>query len=153
MTRIPPSAELDASTNLAIHRTELSLENTLMGADRTQMSVLRTSLSLIGFGFTIYKFFQEVGQDSARSYVFGPPARNFGLFLVILGIALLVTGLISRFRHVRAVNRRRRLLFDEGLLRLPPTHETSPNMVISILLLLGGIMVVLGIAARIGPFG
>lgn len=144
--------QLDASTNLAIHRTDLAMENTLLGADRTQMSMLRTSLSLIGFGFTIYKFFQEIGKDGTRADAFGPPARNFGLFLVILGIVLLVAGMISRNRLVRAVNRRRQLLHDEGLSRLPPVYARSPNMVVSVLLLLGGILVVLGIAARIGPF-
>jgi hypothetical protein len=44
------------------------------------------------------------------------------------------------------------MLHDEGLSRLPAAHKTSPNMVVSVLLLLGGILVVLGIAARIGPF-
>jgi len=143
---------LDANTRLAVHRTDLALENTLLGVDRTQMSVLRTSLSLIGFGFTIYKFFHEAGQDTARAGAFGPPARNFGLFLVVLGIVLLTAGLINRYLSVRALNRRRQSLFDEGLLWMPPSHKTSPNMVVSTLLLIGGLAVVLGIVARIGPF-
>jgi len=144
--------ELDANTRLAVHRTDLAFESNLLGVDRTQMSVLRTSLSLIGFGFTIYKFFHDTGRDTANPGVFGPPARNFGLFLVVLGIVLLAAGLINRFRSVRALNRRRQGLYDEGLLWRPPSHATSPNMVVSTLLLIGGLAVVLGIVARVGPF-
>lgn len=142
---------LDASTRLSVHRTDLTIETTIMSADRTQMAVLTSSLSLIGFGFTIYKFFQEVGKDTHAA--FGPPARNFGLLLVVLGIFLLLAGLLNRIRLVRAIEARRQTLYDEGLSLLPPTQMVSPNMAVSVLLLIGGLLVVLGIVARTGPFG
>ena len=41
---------LDTSTRLAIQRTRLASERTLM-------AWIRTATSLIGFGFTIFKFF------------------------------------------------------------------------------------------------
>lgn len=145
--------KLDASTELSSHRTALSLERSLMSADRTQMSVLRTSLSLIGFGFTIYKFFQEMGKSMGRAEALNHPARNFGVGLVVLGVALLVAGLFDRYRTMRRLAQRQQTLFEEGLLRTPPAHQTSPNMVVSVLLLIGGVLVLLGITARVGPFG
>jgi inner membrane protein YidH len=145
--------KLAPSVELSSHNTALALEQTSMSIDRTQMSVLRTSLSLIGFGFTIYKFFQEVGKSAGRENAFAPPARHLGLTLVILGVGLLVAGLANHYFMLRAVHRRRRLLYDEGLLRSPPTYRTSPNMVASVLLLIAGSLVLLGLLARIGPFG
>ena len=139
-----PTTPLDTSTRLAVDRTRLAYERTLM-------AWVRTATSLISFGFTIYKFFQQVGSAS-QSTAFGPPARNFGLLLVILGIVLLLAGLINRHRVVRSIEQRRQTLYDEGLSMMPTTHRTSPNMAVSLLLLLGGLLVVLGIVARTGPF-
>lgn len=147
------SAELDAGTLLSIQRTELALESSLMTIDKTEMSVLTTSLSLIGFGFTIFKFFQETVPKAALAGAMGPPSRNFGLFLVILGILLLIAGQYNRFRDVRALNRRWRSLNSEGLIFSTPGRSISPNMVVSVLLALGGALVILGMAARLGPFG
>lgn len=153
-TQQPETAAMDPSTKLSIHRTELALESSLMSADRTQMSVLTTSLSLIGFGFTIHKVFQEIGKAAGQTHAFGPPGRNFGLLLVTLGIGLLTAGLINRYLYTRGLIRRWQGLYGERLLlRAPPTHKISPNMVVSVLLLLGGLLVVLGIVLRSGPFG
>jgi putative membrane protein len=143
---------LDDRTKLSIYSTDLTIENTIMAADRTQMSVLNSSLSLIGFGFTIFKFFQEVGRQTQPA-VFGPPARNFGLLLVLLGIFLLLAGMFNRIRVVRSIEQRRQALHDQGLSLVPPKHSISPNMAVSVMLLIGGVLVVLGIVARTGPFG
>lgn len=148
-----PAPELDAGTKLSIHRTELALESALMTIDKTEMSVLTTSLSLIGFGFTIFKFFQEVGSKMPPRGAMGLPSRNFALFLVILGILLLIAGQYNRFRDVRALKRRWQNLNREGLIFSLPVRTISPNMIVSVLLALGGALVMLGIAARVGPFG
>ena len=37
----------------------LAIERTRMAADRTLMGWTRTALSMIGFGFTIFKFFES----------------------------------------------------------------------------------------------
>lgn len=153
-TQTTEGVKLDPSTELASQRTALSLERTLMSADRTQMSVLRTSLSLIGFGFTIYKFFQEMGKSRGLAEALNHPARNLGFGLVTLGVVLLAAGLVNRYAVMRGLSQRRRALYEEGLLRTPSlAYQTSPNMVISVLLLVGGLLVLLGIIARIGPFG
>ena len=130
--------ELDDSTKLSIHRTELALESNLMSIDKMEMSMLTTSLSLIGFGFTIFKFFQEVGSQAVRSGAFGASSRNFGLFLVMLGIFLLLAGLYNRFRHVRSLERRWQNLREERLIISPPLRTISSNMIVSVLLALGG---------------
>lgn len=146
------SEELDASTLMSSHRTALSFERTSMSADNTQMAVLRTSLSLIGFGFTIFKFFQELGKSTGLQNSFAPPARNLGLTLVILGVALLVSGLFNHYFLMKKLRGEWQALYDGGLLKTPPTYKTSPNMVVSALLLLAGLLVLLGIIARTGPF-
>ena len=151
-TEAPGAARLDPNTEMASHRTALSLERTLMAADRTQMAMLRTSLSLIGFGFTIYKFFQELEKTTGKAAL-NQSATNLGIGLVMLGVGLLVGGLYNRYRTMHALARRRQALYDEGLLRTPATYQTSPNMIVSVLLLLGGLLVLLGIIARTGPFG
>ena len=48
----------DKGTILAEERTDLAVERSVMAAERTLMAWIRTALSMIGFGFTIYKFFQ-----------------------------------------------------------------------------------------------
>jgi putative membrane protein len=152
-TQNPEGLTLDPSAELASQRTALSLERTMMSADRTQMSALRTSLSLIGFGFTIYKFFDEMGKQMSLAEALGHPARNLGVGLVVLGVALLIAGLFNRYNLMRALGQRRQVLYDRGLLRTPPAYKTSANMVVSILLLIGGLLVLLGIITRLGPFG
>jgi putative membrane protein len=145
--------ELDPDTYMATQRTALSLERTSMSADNTQMSVLRTSLSLIGFGFTIYKFFDEVSKDTLHSGSLDTPARRFGITLVLLGVGLLIASLFNHYRTMKSLRARRATMFEMGLLQHPPTYSTSANMVVSILLLIGGLLVVVGIILRTGPFG
>jgi putative membrane protein len=69
-------------THYAWIRTRLSLENTLMGW-------IRTTTSLIGFGFTIYQFFDKF-QANATTQVARPDApRNLGLSLIGVGVLAL----------------------------------------------------------------
>ena len=48
----------DTATVLAEERTNFALERTRIASERTLMAWIRTSISMIGFGFTIVKFFQ-----------------------------------------------------------------------------------------------
>ena len=150
---VPRTVDLDANTLLASHRTDLAFEQSGMAADRTQMAMLRTSLSLIGFGFTIYKFFQEMASRSPASEAFALPARRFGFALVVLGVGLLIASIVSNQLYLKKVRARAQGLFDMGLLREPPGRSISPNVVVSVLLLAGGLLVILGIGLRTGPFG
>ena len=81
----------DLKTEMPKQRTDLSAINTQFASERTLMAAVRTSLSLIGFGFTIYKFFQSLREnmgDDGPIRVAGP--RRLGMTLVSLGIFVLI---------------------------------------------------------------
>jgi len=141
------------ATELASDRTAMALERTFMSVERTLMAMLRTSLALIGFGFTIFKFFHDLGTQLHIQKAVSAPAKNFGLTLVILGIGLLIAGLYSHWQIVTQLRARRDRLHAEKLIRHRSHYTTSPTVVVAILLLLAGLLAVLGIMARMGPFG
>lgn len=140
----------DPSVELSSNRTSLSLERTRLSADRTLMSVIRTALSLISFGFTIFQFFSKAAQTSVA--VTSGSARRFGLALVLLGVGMLIAGLFGHTRMILALRDRRDGLHEEGLLRTASQHRTTPTAVIALLLLLLGLVCVLGMVIRTGPF-
>jgi putative membrane protein len=75
----PAGVPFNVQTHFAWLRTRLA-------ADRTLMSWNRTSLSLIGFGFTIYQFFEKFQEATAGANAPHPEApRNLGLALVLVG--------------------------------------------------------------------
>ena len=69
--------KLDVNTELSARRTGMSFQRTRLAEDRTLMAVIRTSLSLIGFGFTIYQFFQRLREQDVITRAAAP--RHFGL--------------------------------------------------------------------------
>src|SRR5262245_14947525 len=98
-------ANTDAGTELASRRTGMSFQRTRMSADRTLMSVIRTALSLITFGFTLYQFFQRLYE---RDLISNPNAgSNFGIALVLLGVAMLVLGIIYHLGFMQGLRRER----------------------------------------------
>lgn len=154
MPEDPDAIHFDSpSTELASNRTAMSIERTRMSADRTLMSVLRTSLSMISFGFTIFKFFHEVGKQMGIEQSMGTPARNFGLTLVVLGVGLLIAGLFNHWQTFVGLGERRDELHKERLLKHEFKYRATPTGIVAMLLLLSGLLVILGIMARTGPFG
>lgn len=89
MSESLPSAAIVSDDRLARKHTDWAAFNTRFAAERTLMAAVRTSLSLISFGFTIYKFFEAMGESSPL-HVKGP--RRLGLTLVVIGILVLVAG-------------------------------------------------------------
>ncbi len=76
----------DRGTVLAEERTDLALQRTIIAAERTLMAWIRTALSMIGFGFSIYKFFQYLPEEIATGNIQRPQApRNLGMSLIALG--------------------------------------------------------------------
>lgn len=83
-------------SELPIDQVQLAVDRTLLAYDRTLMAWIRTSVSLISFGFTVYKFFQFLGDQgfaSFKSRVFGP--REFSILLICLGNFALILATIQ----------------------------------------------------------
>lgn len=117
----------DAATHLAFDRTCLAHE-------RTMMAWIRTSVSLIGFGFTIYKFFAfmiEQGKAKAlEESVLGP--RHLGMLMIVMGEVVLVVATLKHRDDLRQLDRRF------------PDQYTPPK---SIAAMTACLMVVMGVLA------
>jgi putative membrane protein len=139
----------DISFLLSSRRTRLSFQRTRMSTDRTLMSIVRTALSLIGFGFTIFSFFNSLKD----SQVVRPEApRNFGMALVILGLLLLTFGIWSHVRFMLEFRKEHATLVQEQLI----PHDVLPysvTLAVAVLLWCVGLLAVLSMATRAGPFG
>lgn len=142
-----------AATLLAQHRTALAFERTRLATDRTMMATLRTSFSMIGFGFTLFTIFRTIGtEDILGAAVPERAPALFGLTLVLLGILVLAHGLWSeRMFRMRLATERQRMT-DEGLLPAELPFPRGSVTVAGFLLLLIGLLAVLAIAARLGPY-
>jgi inner membrane protein YidH len=133
----------------ASRRTRLAFQRTRMSADRTLMAIVRTALSLISFGFTIYHFFGFLRQSAGMARV--EAARNLSVALVSVGILMLVLGIVG---HVSFMLE---LRADHGQLvqaRLIP-HDRFPysvTLAVALLLLLIGLLAVISMVVRTGPF-
>jgi putative membrane protein len=88
--------ELPDATRLAVDRTRLA-------ADRTLLAWIRTATSLISFGFTIYKAFQYLRENSPAGQhgAFGP--REFALVTIAIGVVSLLLATIDHRRSMRSL--------------------------------------------------
>lgn len=143
------SSEGQISTELSARRTGMSFQRTRMSADRTLMSVIRTSLSMIGFGFTIFQFFQKLREAGTLT---GGSPRNFGLALVYLGVGMLVVGILYHLQFMLSLRHQRAELTKAGLIHGQSLFPTSLTLMVAVLLLLAGLMAILGMTLNVGPF-
>ena len=105
------------------------------------MAWIRTALSMIGFGFTIYKFFQYLPEEIAAGNIRRPNApRNLGLTLIALGTLALVA---AAFQHWI-------LLRDIGTTKF--RQNISVSLVVAIAVILIGATAFYGVVMRHGPF-
>jgi len=141
----------DASTELSSRRTGMSFQRTRMSADRTLMSVVRTSLSLIGFGFTIFQFFQKMHAAEVLKNSEAP--RNFGQTLVWLGIAMLLVGISYHVTFMLGLRKERQLLKAQGLIHAESQFPVSMTLLVAIVLLGVGLFAVVSMHFNVGPFG
>jgi putative membrane protein len=138
------------STELSSRRTGMSFQRTRMSADRTLMSVIRTSLSLIGFGFTIYQFFQKLRAAQTLSSDTSP--RNFSISLVALGIALLTIGIAYHVRFMLGLRDQRLAMTEAGLVHAQSEFPLSLTLLTAVMLLLIGIVAIVSMVFQTGPF-
>jgi putative membrane protein len=135
------AAQKNRGTVLAEERTDLALHRTIIAAERTLMAWVRTALSMIGFGFTIYKFFQHLPQEIAAGNIPRPDApRNLGMTLIALGTLALAA---AAWQH--------RLFLNEiGVSQ--KRHIWSISFVVAIFVVLIGVIAFYGVLLRSGPF-
>ena len=141
----------EVSTELSARRTGMSFQRTRMSADRTLMSVIRTSLSLIGFGFSIYQVFQKLYEAQVLKSSNAP--RHFGEALVMLGISMLVLGIGYQAAFMVELRRQREQLKRDGLIHGESQFPVSLTLLVALALLAIGILAILSMVYRMGPFG
>lgn len=141
----------DISVELSSRRTGMSFQRTRMSADRTLMSVIRTSLSLISFGFTIFQVFQKLRDQTILTGA--APARNFGMALVSLGIAMLVIGIGYHVQFMFGLREERKAMTAAGLIHGESKFPPSLTLITALILLVIGVGAILSMAFQIGPFG
>jgi putative membrane protein len=131
----------DKATELAEKRTDLAIQRTNMAAERSLMAWVRTALSMIGFGFSIYKFFQYLPEELAAGNVKRPQApRNLGLTLIALGTLALVAATWQHWNFLKEM-------------RASQTrHAWSLSFVVAIFVILIGAITFYGVLLRHGPF-
>jgi putative membrane protein len=145
----PPRSPEETSTELSSRRTGMSFQRTRLSADRTLMAAIRTSLSLIGFGFTIFKFFEGLRDAGTLQHSAAP--EHFGVILVLIGICLLLVAIVYQVRFMYGLRTLREQMTAEGLIHGQSGFPASYTMVVAVLLLLLGGVAVLSMTLGVGP--
>jgi uncharacterized membrane protein YidH (DUF202 family) len=138
-------------TEMSMRRTGMSFQRTRLSAERTLMSVMRTSLSLISFGFTIYQVFQKMGDH--QLFAGSAPARNFGVLLVVLGIAMLVIGIVYHLMFMTGLRNVRDEMTADGLIHGQSGFPPSMTLIAAVLLLLVGVAAIGSMVFQLNLFG
>jgi putative membrane protein len=138
---VAETAAKDTGTLLAESRTDLALQRTIIASERTLMAWIRTALSMIGFGFTIYKFFQYLPEDIAAGNIRQPHApRNLGLSLIAVGTLGLSA---AAWQH-------RNFLKKIGA--SASQQMLSVSFIVAMAIILIGLIAFYGVLVRQGPF-
>jgi len=135
------TAPKDRGTVLAEERTDLALQRTIIAAERTLMAWIRTAISMIGFGFSIFKFFQYQAEEIATGNIRRPQApRNLGLSLVALGTLALAAAAWQHKNFLKQIGASQK------------RHGLSISFVVAMGVILIGIVTFYGMLTRHGPF-
>jgi putative membrane protein len=129
------SEESAEPTHVALTSNDLAFERTMLSYERTLMAWVRTAISLISFGFTIYKFFQELAKANDTTHKLFTP-RIVGMTMISFGLLCL---LLAQIQHKIAIKR---------LAKDYPKAQKSLTSVLSILILLFGLALFLGALFR-----
>jgi putative membrane protein len=146
-----PDPKFDVNTELASRRTGMAFQRTRLAEDRTLMAVIRTSLSLIGFGFTIFQFFQSLREQDFITKAAAP--RRFGLSLVGLGVTMLILGITYHVRFMLGLRRLRRSMSEEQLIHGETDFPVSLTLITALILLAIGLFAIASMEFQTGPFG
>lgn len=148
----PPRAPVidDVSTELSSRRTGMSFQRTRMSADRTLMSVIRTSLSLISFGFTIFQLFRKLAQAKVLP---GGGVHDFGVSLVVLGVAMLVSGICYHVAFMHGLRAERKRLVAAGMIHGESAFPVSLTLIVALAMLVLGFLTIGNMVFHFDPFG
>jgi putative membrane protein len=95
---------------------------------------------MIGFGFSIYKFFQYLPEDVATGNIRRPQApRNLGLSLIALGTLALAAAAWQHRHFLREIGASQR-------------QHRSISFVVAVFVILIGVITFYGVLLRKGPF-
>lgn len=125
------------SDELAQERTDMAVERTALANDRTLMAWIRTAVSLISFGFTIYKFFQEIAKGD-ESYVHSRilSAREVGMIMITFGLLGLFFAILQYRTSMKSLK--------AAGTKLPKSY----TMILAVLILIFGFMLFLSALFR-----
>jgi putative membrane protein len=130
-----PEEKKPVEEHVTLSNTDLAFERTVLAYERTLMAWVRTATSMISFGFTIYKFFQEMSKvPNAPHGLFTP--RIVGMLMIAFGFLSL---LLAQTQHEIALKR---------LKQDYPNVQRSLSSVLSVLILLFGLALFLGALFR-----
>jgi putative membrane protein len=136
------SEKKDRGTLLAEERTDLAYHRTIIAAERTLMAWIRTALSMIGFGFTIYKFFQYQAEEIAAGNIRRPQApRNLGLSLIALGTLALAAATWQHWKFLKSIGESEKW-----------HNMISVSVVVAMVVVLIGLVTFYGVLLKSGPF-
>ena len=122
-------------TSMTLSNNDLAFERTMLAHERTLMAWIRTSVSMISFGFTIYKFFQELSKTPEGQHQLFTP-RIVGMIMILFGLLSL---LLAQVQHQIAIKK---------LKQYYPATQRSVSSILSILVLMFGLALFLGALLR-----
>ena len=115
--------------------TDLAFERTMLAHERTLMAWVRTATSMISFGFTLYKFFDEMKRTAHASDRILTP-RIVGMIMIAFGVLCL---LLAQVQHQLAVKKLK--------LHSPGTQK-SISSILGFLVLIFGLILFVGALLR-----
>ena len=122
-------------SHLPLTNTELAFQRTVLAHERTLMAWVRTATSMISFGFTLYKFFQELSnKPESTQRLFTP--RVVGMLMILFGLIGL---LLAQIQHRQAMKRLRQDF---------PAAQRSVASVLGVLIFLFVLFLFLGALLR-----
>jgi len=122
-----------AQPNETMSNTDLAFERTMLAQERTLMAWIRTSISLISFGFTIYKFFEELSKEKEQAIL---TPRLVGMIMIAFGFIAL---LFAQIQHNAGIKK---------LKQNYPNVQRSLSTILSTLILVFGLILFLAALFR-----